>query len=582
MAASAPPTVPGSHRQLPGSEQRPGPTARPLGPADDTETFTATIALRRRGDGDSPPDPSTYVTLPLAQPRRFSRQEFASRYGADDQDIAAVTSFAKEQGLTVEAVNAARRAVVLSGTVAQFSRAFAVKLGYYEHEVPDRSSEEEGRTERYRGCDGFIHVPAHLVDVIVAVLGLDNRRMAVRAAADPPGTVLVSVAEATNIYGFPSNRATGQTIAIFSLGGHKSSDITANFGGDPPAIIDVPVDSVNSGQADPETTQDIIIAGSAAPGADIAVFFTIGAAQGWFDVIGRVIDPDLQPDRPAPVCSVLSSSWLHSRGDDAATLSAAGISTGVLSALSQQFQDAAIQGVTVCVASGDKGSESYLGDGKAHVAYPASDPWVLSVGGTTLGASGADHTTGPRHGWQEWAWNDTSNVGTGEVAISYATGGGVSDFFPLPSYQTSAGVPPSVNDGHRGRGVPDVGANASPNSGYPITLDGFEDQVAAGTSAAAPLWAGLIAVLNAALARNVGYLNPLLYTLGNSVCTDILPHPGADTNSLFGVPGYPVVTGWDACTGWGSPDGAALLKAIVRAPKIAECRDVINSLDLSQ
>ncbi len=301
------------------------------------------------------------------------------------------------------------------------------------------------------------------------------------------------------------------------------------------------------GFADPETTQDIFIAGSAAPGAEIAVYFTTYSQPGWVDLVARVIHPSAGD----PQCSVLSSSFYVSNGDDAATLLASGISSGWITAVTQQFEDAAIQGVTICIASGDTGADSKVGDGLAHVQYPATDPWVLSVGGTTIGnISGST--------FDEYAWNDIFFGG-----FSGATGGGISDLFPQPSYQVDAGVPLSVNDGHRGRGVPDVSANASPNSGYPIVLGGaLSPFPASGTSASAPLWAGLIAAVNAALNESVGFVNPVLYALGSSVFRDIIAEPGATDNSLNGVTGYPVGPGWDACTGWGSPRGTALLNGL--------------------
>jgi hypothetical protein len=124
-----------------------------------------------------------------------------------------------------------------------------------------------------------------------------------------------------------------------------------------------------------------------------------------------------------------------------------------ITAVSQAFEDAAIQNVTICIASGDTGAQSKVFDAKAHVQYPGSDPWVLAVGGTTVG-----NVVGTS--CDEWAWDDATG----------ASGGGVSDFFPPPWYQVDANVPGSVNDGHRGRGVPDVSANASPSSGYPFIL----------------------------------------------------------------------------------------------------------------
>jgi hypothetical protein len=382
------------------------------------------------------------------------------------------------------------------------------------------------------------------------VFGLDNRRITKRNLGDPPSTNPIPVTAVPTLYNFPTNLAAGQTIAIFSENGYLASDIATNFGGSPPSVVDISVDASNGNFADPETTQDIFIAGSAAPGAQIAVYFTIFYQKGWVDLITRVIHPSAGD----PQCSVLSSSFYVSDGDDAATLLLEGVPTSWITAVTQVFEDAAIQNVTICIASGDTGAQSKLFDGLAHVQYPGSDPWVLAVGGTTIG-----NVVGTSS--DEWAWNDFFSFGG--FSGAGASGGGVSDFFPQPGYQIDANVPVSVNDGHRGRGVPDISANASPNSGYPIILGGAPSSFpASGTSASAPLWAGLIAVLNAALGENVGFINPVIYALNGAGFRDILPEPGAADNSLAGVTGYPVTPGWDAVTGWGSPRGVALLNAL--------------------
>lgn len=398
--------------------------------------------------------------------------------------------------------------------------------------------------------------------IIVGVFGLDNRRITKRNSGDPSNTTTITVPQITKLYQFPTNSAAGQTIAILSEAGYQTADIKKYFsdlGMAVPAITDITVDASNDGTGDPETTQDVCIAGSAAPGAAIVVYFTTFDQKGWVDLISRVAHPKAGD----PVCSVLSSSFYVSNGDDAVTLNSEGVSTSWLNAVTAGFQDAAIQGVTVCIASGDTGTDSKVGDGKAHVQYPASDPWVLSVGGTTVGnISGTS--------FDEYVWNDTNTVpGFNPTG---ATGGGVSDFFAQPAYQSGAGVPPSLNNNHVGRGIPDVAANASPNSGYPIPLATAASQdlpnpfPGSGTSAAAPLWAGLIAVINAALGENVGFVNPTLYEIGSAGIRDIVGAPGPVDNRLNGVTGYPAGTGWDACTGWGSIDGNALLLAL-RAPQ---------------
>lgn len=545
------PDEPGHYRRLEGSELQAHPAVELLAPAEPADSVKVTIIVRRRPDGPAVPGHSYYAETPPSFRRRLPAEEFARKYGAAEDDLTAVRTFAEAHGLEIVESNAARRSIVASGTVAQFNETFAITLNNYRHQVRRSPRDAEAPTETFRGYEGPISVPEELTDIIVGVFGLDNRRITKRAAADPPGTGLLTVDEVRTLYDFPANQAAGQTIAIFSEAGYLSSDISANFGGSPPAVIDVPVNAPNSGFPDGETTQDICIAAAAAPGAEIAVYFTTYDQVGWVDLIARVIHPSLGD----PQCSVLSSSFYVSNGDDAATLAAESVPSMWVTAVTQMFEDAAVQGVTVCICSGDYGSGMTVGDGLAHVVYPASDPWVLGVGGTTIGsASGTS--------FDEWAWNDFVTLVSPPVQT--ATGGGVSDLFPLPWYQTNAGVPPSVNDGHRGRGVPDVAGNASVNSGYPFILGGSPSPFPMnGTSSSTPLWAGLIAVINAALGENVGFVNPVIYALGSSVFRDIVAEPGVTDNSL-GAPGYPVGPGWDACTGWGSPKGVALLAGLRR------------------
>jgi kumamolisin len=210
--------------------------------------------------------------------------------------------------------------------------------------------------------------------------------------------------------------------------------------------------------------------------------------------------------------------------------------------MDQAFQAAAALGVTVCVASGDNGSDDGVGDGSPHVDFPASSPYALACGGTSLTAQGSGIGS-------EVVWNGGSEGG--------ATGGGVSAFFPVPGYQTDAGVAASEGQALAGRGVPDVAGDADPATGYEVRVDG-QDVVIGGTSAVAPLWAGLIALLNQQLGKPVGFLNPMLYgsLSGQGAVNDIVSGSNGD---------FSAGTGWDACTGWGSPNGQGLLQVLQSA-----------------
>jgi kumamolisin len=549
--------IPRGYKRLEGSLRHPSRNAELLGPADDAERLEVTISLRRRTDGVPLPDFDHFAKTPPNQRPRMSQRSFAADYGAHPDDIKRVEEFARSHGLTVVEAHPARRTVRVAGTVAQMSKAFAVTLGRYRHTVV-RTRNGKPEEEIYRGRDGFINIPGDLDKIIVGVFGLDNRTITKHNGADPPNTVPISTKTITQLYDFPTNFAAGQTIGIVSVAGYLASDISATFAGSPPSVTDVSVDgATNDGFPDGETTQDICIAALAAPGADIAVYFQPGGEMGWVDLFNRVAHPDLGD----PHCTVISSSFYICDGDDPDTLTNEGVSPGLLSAVSAAFMDAAIQGVTICIASGDTGAASKVGgnpaawglpfapDHKAHVQFPGSSPWVLAVGGTTIGnVSGLN--------FDEFVWNDPSPMDPSQWGT---TGGGVSAFFPRPSYQSAAGVPVSLFDGTVGRGVPDVAGNASFNSGYSGIVVAGGPFIGNGTSASSPLWAGLIAVINAALGVNVGFVNPAIYALGSSVFRSILPGGGPANNSNAGVAGYPAGPGWDACTGWGSPRGKALL-----------------------
>lgn len=571
-----------NYQQLAGSELHPSPKAKLLGPADPSEIFSVTIMLRRRPDGPPMPEPMSFASTPPSQRRRLPEAEFAAKYGAAPEDIEKVTEFARQCNLTVVKTHAARRTVVLSGSVAQMSKAFVVSLGRYENEFI-RSRAEKPITEIYRGHEGFIHVPKNLADSIIGIYGLDNCPITKCAnGGDPQPTKLLTVPEVTKLYNFPPNSAVGQTIAIFSVTGYLAADLKLNFdannypGYD---VADVPVDAANLQYPDIETTQDIIIAGLAAPGAKIRVYFTTPDKRGWVDLISRVI----HPDPGDPVCSVLSSSFFVSYGDDLNTLNFYSIPTSWIDAVHSQMHEAMIQRVTVCVCSGDWGTANgrvFNSDDKAHVLYPASDPWVLSVGGTTIGNVrnfGEIRPSGP-HGVEfgEYVWNDDNG----------ATGGGVSDYFQVPIWQTGIN-PTSLNDGHIGRGVPDVAANASLNSGYPIYLGGsLYPFPMGGTSASTPLWAGLIAVINAAVGYNIGFVNPAFYEIGSFGFRDIVGAPGPADNKQNNFPeypelGYPAGPGWDACTGWGSPNGVVLLASLIALDKKQWWKPIGHDLDVA-
>ena len=518
--------------ELKGSERKAFSGAHDAGPADPSQQIEVTILLRRGSKaGEFPGDEHAGTRLP-GERNYLSREEFARRHGASAADIQKIRGFAAEHALKVVAEDAARRTVKLSGAVKDFNTAFGVTLRRYEH-----------TSGTYRCRTGALTIPAELEPVIEGVLGLDNRPQAkphfrirknkanIRAQAPSVSYSPLQVAQA---YAFPSGATgAGQCIALIELGGgYNAGDLTSFFGNlgvEPPKVTSVSVDgAANSPSGDPsgadgEVELDIEVAGSIAPGAQIAVYFAPNTDQGFIDAITTAVhDATLKP-------SIISISWGGPENSWTAQSR---------NALNSACQDASTMGVTVLAASGDNGASDGSANGAATVDFPASSPYVLGCGGTKLTISGASIKS-------EQAWNELSqNEG--------ATGGGVSEVFAIPTYQQSANVPKAAN-GFAGRGVPDVAGDADPATGYNVIVDG-EQTVIGGTSAVAPLWAGLLAVINQSLAANVGYVNPLLYaTNAEATFHDI-------TSGSNG--GYSAAPGWDACTGLGTPDGTALLNVL--------------------
>ncbi len=168
---------------------------------------------------------------------------------------------------------------------------------------------------------------------------------------------------------------------------------------------------------------------------------------------------------------------------------------------------------------------------------------MLGCGGTTLALDADDKVT------SEVVWNGGSNGG--------ATGGGISDAFPVPGYQAKAGVPGRSGTGKAGRGVPDIAAVADPATGYRVLIDG-ESTVIGGTSAVAPLWAGLICRLAQLAGKTFGLLHPTFYAGASADATS----PGFRDITEGSNGAYSADAGWDACTGLGVPDGAKLLDVV--------------------
>lgn len=510
--------------RLPGSEWQPVGTHVSGVPED--EMLEVSVILKRK----------TPVQVPAAGGMRISREEFAARHGAESAAIDQVKAFAGEYHLTVTEVSPERRTVKLEGTAANMAKAFEVTLDRYEHEG-----------KRYRAHAGSIQIPSELAGSIEAVLGLDNRPQArphfrSRGENQPRSGAAQGVSytppQVAQLYQFPNDvDGTGETIGILELGGgYHPADLQTYFsslGISQPTVLDVLVDKAknqptNPNGADGEVLLDIEVAGAVAPGARIAVYFAPNTSQGFQDALTTAIhDATNKP-------SVISISW----GGPESTWTAQ-----AMTAFDSAAQDAAALGITICAAAGDDGSSDGVSDGANHVDFPASSPHILACGGTSLQSKGGAITS-------ETVWNDGAQGGS--------TGGGFSVQFALPDYQVSAAVAPPSGGG---RGVPDVAGDADPQTGYQVLVDG-QSMVIGGTSAVAPLWSGLIALLNQKLGKPLGFLQPVLYAL--PAAAEALQDITQGSNGAFSAG-----PGWDPCTGLGSPVGQRLADSLSSSGKAA-------------
>jgi kumamolisin len=507
---------------LPGSERQPVGTRVSDQPAD--ETIEVSIILKPK---------SRAVGLQKGGVA-VSREEFAAKHGPDTAVIERVRQFAKDNNLNVNEVSPERRTVRLEGTAANLTRAFEVRLERYEHEG-----------HQYRARTGGIKVPSDLASSVEAVLGLDDRPQArthfrvreekAHGQKTPKASAAAGVSytprQVAELYQFPLDvDGTGQTVGILEFGGgYRSADLKNYFsslGVAEPTVTSVSVDKgkskpTNANSADGEVLLDIEVVGAVAPGAKIVVYFAPNTTKGFQDALTTAIhDTTHKP-------SVISISW----GGAESTWTAQS-----MTAFDSAAQDAAALGVTICAASGDNGSSDGVSDGANHVDFPASSPHILACGGTSLQSANGVITS-------ETVWNDGAQGGAG--------GGGFSNQFPEPAWQVSAGITPPAGGG---RGVPDVAGDADPETGYSVLVDG-EKLVIGGTSAVAPLWSGLIALLNEKLGRPLGFLQPTLYELPAT--------SGAFHDITSGSNGaFSAGPGWDAATGLGSPDGEGLLQAL--------------------
>ena len=531
-------------RHLAGSARSKNPQASFHGKVKGTMPIELTLALR------GPPLPD-FNGKSLSS---LSQRQLNNKFGASEADAALVCKVMREFGFGIQNVNLAARSIAIKGTVAQAIQAFEPSLAMYKNK-------EQGI---FRDRTGGYHMTEELDGIVIAVIGLSQRRIIRPRRVTKDQNRLADILPAATptdiekIYDFPRGNAAGQKIAIAEFGGgYVASDLKAYCKQYGLHMPDVRAISVNSPAytlsqmkklkrmereqellCTDEVMLDTEIIAGLCPYAKISIYFATFDQKGFVDLLNKVI-----ADRPV----VLSMSW-------GVTEDASDWSTVARAAINERLALAAAHGITVCASSGDDGAGDGRRGKRARVDFPASSPYVLGVGGTQIG--------GINGKLEEVTWWFTPGTRSGGGA---STGGGVSGIFDRPKWQ-NVRIKSGNHGAKNGRVVPDVAALAE-GPRYSYVLFGKNER-GAGTSASAPVWAALIARVNQKLpkAKRQRFLTPLLYrklangkTLGSVICRDIVVGNNRTESPGFG---YSAKRGYDAVTGWGTPNGKAMLSKL--------------------
>jgi kumamolisin len=532
----------------------------PIETPDPAEMIQLTIVVRP----SSKLEAAKRSAVKLAVLHRQNNQSdipFQERYGVGNESFERIEAFVKASGFQLVDKSIPGRFVIISGKLGELSRTFGIEMCMVENEGI-----------RYRSHRGKVQIPAELREIVDVVLGFDTRPVGRHHGATSVGRP-VDPRKVAALYGFPKTlNGSGQCIGIIELGGgFRQEDIRKYFQGygRPAPQIEVREltgsadSSGGKGTNDPaepseiqkfwdavvhdkfdirkpeailgsaarlqsvlwtiEATMDVELVGTLADGAQIVVYFAPNTEQGKFHAWTAA----LTDERFKPSVISISSGMFENQ-----------LEPYTLRALNDLYHDAVLRGVTICCSSGDTGDGATNGS-SPQVNFPASSPFVLACGGTSLKVSRA--TRKP-----ESVWNEPTS------ATRLSSGGGVSSLFPTPFWQRGSGV--KAKTGRDGRGVPDVAARANLKDGYHIRV-GNLDIPMGGTSSAAPLWASLVALLNEKLNRSIGYLNPYLYD-------DEVRKALLDIRRGRSGKRYQASKGWDACTGLGRPVAQALLDVL--------------------
>ena len=545
-------------------------TSRPLHASDGARALSLSIALPLRNAAaldaliaaqNTPGSPLYHHYLTPAQ--------FTADFGPDQATVNAVVAFLKSSGLMVNSISSNHLLIDASGSVVRVDAAFQTHIADFSY---------KGRTVYAPTVDPS--VPAALAGMILNVGGLDNVGVYHHAGATTTATPAGKSAHAAKPHAgsgpgggytpselrtaydmnslISSDNGAGQTVAIFELDSYSASDINAYlsyYGLGSAKYSNVVVDgaSTSPGAGAIEVELDMEVVSAIAPGATQHIYIGPNTTQGVNDTYNKVVTDN--------TAKVMSTSW---------GLCEASSGNAELAALDNIFKQGAAQGQAFFSAAGDSGAYD-CNDNTLAVDSPADDPNVVGVGGTTLN-TGTGGSYSSESVWSNPADTSRSPNGAGG-------GGGISSYFTQPSYQSGPGVSNSYSNGYRE--VPDVSADADPNTGYSVyctvAAAGCSSSTpwiaVGGTSAAAPLWTSLIADSNEYLAGlskpTFGSASAELYKLFNTTQTYSAYHDVTSGNNLY----YPATTGYDLASGIGTPDVWNLARdaagATVSAPTIS-------------
>jgi subtilase family serine protease len=501
--------------------------ARSVGPVSPTQTMRLTfvLPLRNRAALENflkelydPSSPSYRQYL--------SVEEFTAKYGPTQEDYDAVVRFAEANGLTVVGTSRNRVNVDVTGSIANIEKALHLTMRLYMHPTENRTFYAPDREPTPNLPFQLWHIAGLDNFSIPHPAGLHHTNLAVSSNATtgsgPSASFLGSDMRAA-YYGGTALTGAGQSLGLLEYYGTDLADLTTyynNIGQTnhvPVTLLSTDGTSTNcfasQGCDDTEQTLDMTQALGMAPGLSSLVVYVGSSDSAIFNAMATA----------SPLNAQLSSSWTWSPPDPNID--------------NPYFQEFAAQGQNLFQASGDSGAWN-----SGSAIYPADDVYVTSVGGTDLNTSSAG---GP---WSsETAWVDG--------------GGGISpDGYAIPSWQTAAANSCS-SCSKTTRNGPDVSANA--NFTFYVCADqsGCTANYYGGTSFAAPMWAGYLALVNQQSVANgnksVGFINPSLYSIGAGSSY------GSDFHDIVsGSNGYSATTGYDLATGWGSPNGTGLINAL--------------------